>query len=116
MKTVAIIMQISLTKDNTVLEFLPILVYSKAIPLRKSPCCLQQVGAAKFIHGITSFVPQARPAFHHLQYWYIKAWWGKQDYSFSTQCESESSLPMITAKKRSLRKYVISQLRHAFHM
>ena len=49
--------------------------------------------------------PRPHPVFHHLanvvrvtESW-ARAW--EQDYSFSTQCESESCLPMITAKKRS---------------
>ena len=60
-------------------------------------CCLWHVHAAKFcIRGLALF-PRSHPAFHCLQYvlsatesW-VAAW--KQDYSFSTQCESESFLP-----------------------
>ena len=42
------------------------------------------------------------PAFHHLQYVPVTESWAgawEQDYSFNTQSESESCLPMITGKK-----------------
>ena len=52
---------------------------------------------------ITNLVSQTPSSFHHLQAVAtenrVGAW--EQDYSFSTQCESESCLPMIIAKKRS---------------
>ena len=56
------------------------------------------------LQSLASF-PRPRPAFHCLQYvlpateiW-ARAW--EQDYSFSTQSESESCLPMITGLVRS---------------
>ena len=56
--------------------------------------------------SLASF-PRPCPAFHHLCSMYCQRWtraW-EQDYSLSTQCESESCLLMITVKKQSPSKF-----------
>ena len=102
-----------------VTAFSAISVYLMAIPYCDEArgcsrlACGTWAQLLKFIYAeseITSLVPHAGPVQLSIvcrQYILLatESWAGawEQDYSFSTQCESESCLPMhmITAKKRS---------------
>ena len=118
-KRLPIVVQVSLTKRlHCVRIFSHFGSLNGHSLLRQTPCCMR---AASYVEPeITiALFPRLRPAFHRLQYVLsaTESWAGawEQECPFSTQCESESCLSIITAKKLSVR--AIFLLRgHAFHM